>query len=114
MPKKLDPEVLTIPPFDFDLGVFRSFAQYEKYFTARGIEFEKIERANAAASRFYAEGVTWHCLILPKGTSLAKQAHEVSHVVDFAMEAAGVPVNVENTEIRAYIMERVLDQLWGK
>ena len=50
-------------------------------------------------------------LILPDGVSIAKVAHEACHMADFAMSAAGVPTGVKNTEVRGYLVERIMEQL---
>lgn len=38
--------------------------------------------------------------------------HEINHQVDFVFDNAGIPIRVENTEVRAYYFEYLFKQVW--
>lgn len=104
--------VISIPLFDFDVGVFESLEHYQTYFAeVHSIDAPEVTCFTAAAVYFEDGGASWFSLILPDGVSIAKLAHEACHMADFAMSAAGVPTGVKNTEVRGYLVERIMEQL---
>lgn len=42
----------------------------------------------------------------------ATLVHELNHFVDFVFEKSGVPINTENTEVRAYYFEYLFTKCW--
>jgi hypothetical protein len=107
MPKELKPDaVILVNPFQAQVAIFRDLKKLEKYHrkvlhievnfdrSARGMASEQVDK----------DGSRWWSLYLPGDTSLGTVVHECSHIVDFLMDAHGVPLTVENTEIRAYLL----------
>lgn len=102
--------VVLMMPFQQQVAVFDSFKSWRKYFKAIGqpLDEENLECANGAnAVAGYhtgSNGKIWFWCVLPDTTNLGTIVHECSHLVDFTCDVSGVPVNVENTEIRAYML----------
>lgn len=47
-------------------------------------------------------GITWFAIALEDRASIRTLVHECSHMVDFIHDTFGVPIEMQNTEIRAY------------
>lgn len=107
MAKKLKPHsVVLVNPFQAQVAIFRDFGKLERYHRdVLGISVDLDGVCNGLAlEQTDADGCKWWSMCLPKGVSLGTVVHECSHIVDFLMSAHGVPLTVENTEIRAYLL----------
>lgn len=108
--------VLMADPFGVQIGVFGSEKAAIKYFAKEhGVNMPSAGgAANASAHSFIDGDKHWYALVLPKGLPMSKVAHEVVHIADFIMVDMGVPCNAKNTEIRAYLVDYLLSQLWDE
>ena len=58
-----------------------------------------------------ADGTCYFSLFLPAGTGAGTIVHECSHAVDLLLDHHGVPLTVDNTEVRAYMLERLFEDV---
>ena len=107
--------VITVYPFKARVAVFKDFEERCRYYEeVIGIADHgfRDRPANAMASEHEdSTGAPWWSMYLPDDTSVPTIVHECSHIVDFLMDAHGVPVNVENTEIRAYMLADLFEEV---
>ncbi|WP_065321770.1 hypothetical protein [Tritonibacter mobilis] len=107
MPKKLKPDaVILVNPFQAQVAIFRDLEKLSKYHRKVlriTVDFDRSAHA-MASEQVDEDGCRWWSLYLPEETTLGTVVHECSHMVDFLMEAHGVPLSVANTEIRAYLL----------
>lgn len=107
--------VITVYPFKAQVAIFRDFDERCRYYEeVLGISDHGFfgRPANAMASEHQDDaGITWWSLFLPDDVQAPTIVHECSHIVDFMMETHGVPMGVENTEIRAYMLADVFEEV---
>lgn len=106
-------KVFSCDPFGVQIAVFHCLTEMNRYFVEQ-LEIQNTEffavKANAMATvQADPQGIKWFAMWLPLDAPFSKIAHECSHMVDFVMDAHGVPINIENTEVRAYLLERMLE-----
>jgi len=65
----------------------------------------------ACASHYPIDGGNLFAICLPEGSDWDTYAHECSHIVDFISEEIGMPMNMDTTEPRAYLMGYIFKQL---
>lgn len=108
--------VLMADPFGVQIGVFGSERAAIKYFAKKhGVNMPSAGvAADASAHSFIDEGKYWYALVLPEELPMSKVSHEVVHIADFIMVDVGVPCNAKNTEVRAYLVDYLLGQLWDE
>ncbi len=77
---------------------------------AKELEINLDEASNIGPSKGLCfvftddDDVAWYNMVLPEGIPVKTIVHECSHAIDFIMDDVGVPINVDNTEIRAYLL----------
>ena len=68
--------------------------------------------ALASAYRDYAnDGTVRLSMVLKRGTTRATWAHECVHIADFVMDHVGIPLGIDNTEVRAYLVGHLFAHL---
>lgn len=107
--------VVTVYPFKAQVAIFRDFDTLRRYYEqVIGISDHRFgdRPANAMASEHQDDsGANWWSLFLPDDVQAPTVVHECSHIVDFMMETHGVPMGVENTEIRAYMLAALFEEV---
>ncbi|WP_299949087.1 hypothetical protein [uncultured Ruegeria sp.] len=95
-----------VHPFGVEVPIFEDDKKIVRYHKKKwGIEGGWNLPAYGLASREYdADGQARFALLIPESANLGLIVHECSHIVDLVMDECGVPINVENTEIRAYML----------
>lgn len=98
--------VVVVMPFNASVALFEDRNELIRYHSERlGIELDlKPSGYGSAHENEDAKGVVWWSMYIPKKANLPTIVHECSHIVDFMMDTHGVPINMENTEIRAYML----------
>ncbi|WP_282026827.1 hypothetical protein [Limimaricola cinnabarinus] len=98
-----------VPPFKVHVALFETFPQFHEC-CPEGPDPDEVGLANAAALRWQGDGVTWFAMVIPNGLEVPTVAHECSHLVDFILDHCGVPMGVENSELRGFLLEFVLSE----
>mgnify|MGYP000155974381 CR=1 FL=1 len=99
--------IALVMPFQTQVAVFDSFKSWRKYYKKIGspINPKWADGAAALASTHRgSNGKYWYSIIVPEDGNLGTIVHECSHMVDYICDDSGVPINMENTEIRAYML----------
>lgn len=104
---------LHIDVFDTSIPVFTSDKARIKYIEKKGGNPQPINGKFRGAAPYdvVGDGGVIFSLILPKDAEISTWAHECVHVADLVMDYSGIPTGVKNTEIRAYIVGHLMDQL---
>ncbi|MGR3495237.1 hypothetical protein [Citreimonas sp.] len=103
--------VATADVFNVEIGVFWKRKRFSRWLRERGMqECDGAADGKAACVRD-PEGVDWHVMLICDGAPEKTIVHECVHVADWIMDSAGVPCNAENTEIRAYLVAHIYQQV---
>lgn len=98
--------------FDKQIGVFDTFEAFQEYFDEMGIAVKSGFGANALSAAVPdKDGVPYFAMVLPDGLSAGTVAHESLHMVDFICDAIGIPIDLENTEIRGYMIAHIVNSV---
>lgn len=93
------------------VAVFPTFEEYNDYFD-KETDFEPVDAntTNACASvTLGSGGAKYFSMVIPDGTGVGTIAHESLHIVDYLCDELGIPITVENTEIRGYMIGYIVD-----
>ena len=116
IPEKWKPVgIVKINLFGVSIGVFDTFKAYKSYHEkVLKLDTEGVNiRAIAAATVLVSDKSThWFALIIPKKANIVTIAHECSHMADFIMDVHGVPISLDNTEIKAYLMAQIMQDVF--
>lgn len=58
-----------------------------------------------------AEGAIIYTMVITPGCGVDTWAHEAVHLADFVMDDLALPTGVENTEVRAYMVGHIVEQI---
>lgn len=116
MGKKLRADaVVVVEPFGAQVALFEDIDRMARYHRkVLGVDIEIVPSAYARTHQEVGlDGLIYWSMWLPKTATLSTIVHECSHVVDFMMDAHGVPISLENTEIRAYMLGALFQDVCG-
>lgn len=106
--------VIEVGPFGAQVALFESDEERLAYFReALGFEGKRHEGPHyGLATREYSPaGKVYFTITICPDANITTLAHEASHMVDWMCDEHGVPLGVENTEIRAYMLESIFADL---
>lgn len=106
--------VIAIDLFSIDVAIFRSEKARHKVLRKQGCDDldRHSDAALASAHRdFTASGQVRFSMVIKPEASLGTWAHECSHMADFILDHFHIPLGIENTEIRAYLIGYLFDNL---
>lgn len=106
--------VISMDLYDRDIGVFKSSEKHNEYFYSLCGEVLPPMPANSGARAHYtvdSEGQEYLSMIIPNKKNIGHVAHEASHIADFFCHMAGLPISYEATEVRAYIVGYIVQQI---
>lgn len=122
MGKKVRPiGVFEVPMFGTQVAVFDDLERLQKYHT-KTIGEDPIEGLNPASYGMCVrqegrDGRMWFYIFISPDANKYTCIHECSHMTDWIMDTCGVPIDVHNTEVRAYLLGAVckmLDEVMGR
>lgn len=98
--------VILVMPFQAQVAIFDSFKARKKYYkNVLKLDVKSLKHGAAVASYDQDDdGQYWYAMCIPEKCNMGTIVHECSHMVDFMCETHGVPIDIENTEIRAYML----------
>jgi len=101
--------VIHLDVTDTQVAVFPTFEEYNDYYKEMGAD--PVGRATNALASVHqnTEGVPYFSMVIPEGTSAGTIAHESLHIVDFLCDELGIPITIENTEIRGYMIGYIVN-----
>lgn len=101
-------EIFSIYPM-----IFKTQEDHLTYFQAYGFSCPEPQH-NFVAYAGYGEndkGIRAYFAVLPDGISCGVWVHEASHLVDFIFDHLGLPTKLGNTELRAYMIEHIFNEI---
>jgi len=99
--------------FSCGVDLIRSDKAFKKYQDAYNFNMPEdyFNGSDALLGSFENDsGGDQYFILCYKSVSLDILIHELSHATDYIMDYHGVPVNMKNTEIRAYLLQHLLVQ----
>lgn len=103
---------IKIDLFRMSVTVFESDAERCEFLKSNGVEPEATGYCLASAHRDYnAEGRPFFSMVIKPGAGMSGWAHECAHIADFVMDQIGIPMGMENYEIRGYLVQRIFSGL---
>jgi hypothetical protein len=102
--------VIEVGPFGVQVALFSSEEERADHFKdVLGLDVETKNACFGVCSKTPDEnGVCYFAITITDDANLGTLAHECSHLVDFLCDEFGVPLDVENTEIRAYMIQSII------
>lgn len=105
-------KAVEIAPFGIQAAVFESWDDASDYFAqAFGHQIQNVERFCAFCAKELIDGSAWFFMVIPDDLPVWKLAHECVHLADFVMDEVGVPTDVSNSELRAYLVDSIMQQV---
>lgn len=98
--------VIPVDVYNMDVGVFTTDQARVATLTAEGCDVTAWDDAALASAHMdrTSDGYPRFSLVIKPGASKATWAHECSHMADFMCDALGLPISLEATEVRAYLV----------
>ena len=99
--------------FNLDVAVFGRDADRVKVLRGEGCSPDSADPAAIASAHldFTQSGSPRLSMVIKPEATRATWAHECVHIADFVMNLVGIPMGVENTEVRAYMVGHLFGQL---
>lgn len=96
--------IIFAEPFGAQISCFGGVKELREWGDATGLDTTKWDLAayGMAVRDHDKSGVALFAMALRPDARIETLVHECSHMVDFIHDECGVPVELENTEIRAY------------
>lgn len=107
--------VIRLDIFNLDVAVFERDEDRVAVLRAQGCEACAGNPAalSSAHQNFTEGGQIRLSMVIKPGVSKAIWAHECVHIADFVMDYLGMPMDVDNTEVRAYMVGHLFAGLEG-
>lgn len=115
MPKPMADFAFDVRPFDNNVAVFHDVSEmvryHEKVLGAKDHGIDPTYAKAMACSISGKDGAMYFSMYLPEDAPLSQIVHECSHMVDFLFKHHGVGLDVCHTEIRAYMLQRMFEDV---
>ncbi len=105
--------VIDLAVFNLDVAVFASDEDRVAALRDEGCDVSEHDIAALASSHMdvAGDGSPRLSMVIKPVATTATWAHECVHIADFVMDRLGVPMGVENTEIRGYLVGHLFASL---
>lgn len=102
--------VIPIDLFNMDVGVFTNDSSRVNTLLQEGCDAELWDPAALASAHrdTTRDGYPRLSLVIKPEATRATWAHECSHMADFLCDALGLPISLEATEVRAYLVGHLM------
>lgn len=101
---------ISVDVYNLDVGVFSSHAARIKFLRKQGCSDPAGLNCNGLAGAGLDEaddGRYLLTIVITEKAGMAEWAHECSHIADFICDVVGVPISLEATEARAYLVGHI-------
>lgn len=97
--------IIPLDVFNLEVAVFADDAARCAALREEGCDVPEYDQAALASSHLDAagDGSPRLSMVIKPVATKATWAHECVHIADFVMHHLGIPMGVENTEIRGYL-----------
>ncbi len=105
--------LIRIDIFRQTVPVFISFEDHVAEALAKGVNTVEAEGPYEAFAccDVDSQGGKHFALVIPPEASPATWVHEAVHIADFIMDYVGIPCDMSNTEVRAYLTGYIFERL---
>lgn len=99
-------QIIHVDLFNFDVAVFGSDEDRLRVLKDEGCDAEPWEQSAIASAHIdtLSNGSPRFSFVIKSEATRATWAHECSHMADFFCDTLGIPIDLNNTEIRAYLV----------
>jgi len=107
------PRLIPVDVFNMDVAVFSTDQSRGATLRSEGCDADEwTEAALASAHRDETtDGYPRFSFVIKSDATQATWAHECSHMADFMCETLGIPICMETTEVRAYLIGHFMAHL---
>ena len=108
-----DPYLCHVNVYHLDVAFFWSMKHYRKYY-AKHFDIDVTEHGAscpACASHYELDAGNVFAICMTEDAGWETYAHECSHMVDFISDVIGMPMTMDTTEPRAYLMGYLFREL---
>jgi hypothetical protein len=107
--------IIPLDVFNLDVAVFADDAARCAALREEGCDVSEHDEDCLASAHIdtAGDGSTRLSMVIKPVAAKATWAHECVHIADFVMNRLGIPMGVENTEIRAYLTGHLFAGLEG-
>ena len=99
--------VIDVDVFHCEVLVLFNQTQINQFIKINNLKSDTIGNADGTALQFVKDDEAPFLVMASKGWSFSTLAHESVHIAHFILDNAGVPINMENTEIVAYLTQHL-------
>jgi len=107
--------VCVVDVYDLEVAFFWTFEKYAESYAENfdiDVTEDACETVQARASwHVVADGSNRFAIYMSERADWWTYAHECSHMVDFICECIGMPMNMDTTEPRAYLLAFLFKEL---
>lgn len=102
--------IIPIDVFKMEVGVFYDDKSRVATLRSEGCEAEPWDDAAIASAHLdhTEDGHPRFSFVIKDGATRATWAHECSHMADFLCDVLGIPISLEATEVRAYLVGHLM------
>lgn len=99
-------QIITVDIYNMDVGVFTNDKERVATLAKEGCDVEPWDQAALASAHLdtTSDGFPRFSLVVKPEATRATWAHECSHMADFMCDVLGLPISLEATEVRAYLV----------
>ncbi len=99
-------QIIPVDVYNMDIGVFTDDKSRVATLRQEGCDAERWTDAALASAHVdqTQDGYPRFSFVIKPEATRATWAHECSHMADFMCDALGLPISLEATEVRAYLV----------
>lgn len=101
--------------YNLEIAVFADDAERVELLATEGCDAEPWDSAALASAHLdeTSDGYPRISMVIKPEATVATWAHECSHAADFVCDVLGLPISLEATEVRAYLIGHLMAGLSG-
>lgn len=102
--------VISVDVYNMDVGVFTTDEARVSTLKQEGCDAEPWNNAALASAHIdtTTDGYPRFSFVIKPQATRATWAHECSHMADFLCDTLGLPISLEATEVRAYLVGHLM------
>jgi len=101
---------ISVDVYNTDVAVFSSDAERVEFMRKEGCQAELWDAAAIASTHLdeSEDGSPRFSFVIKPNASIPVWAHECSHMADFFCDVFNMPISMEATEVRAYLVQHFM------
>ena len=107
-------KLVNVDMLKIEVAFFNTRAKYLEFCKSNNLDDSSAYKNAGIAEVFTVNDIPYFTVSVFE-RSIPLLVHECCHIADFILQHKGIPVTMENTEIRAYLTEYLVSQMiWRK